>query len=536
MFRFFTTDRNVYRTAAVILFATLLLALAAFSWRRALQVWGLTFPFVLLLLLRIPDGKPRFVAKALAWIGLTVSFLDIGVRGYLLHTYETDPGSSYVLESVANTTSSEGLEFLQNDWGGILLWTVPVVFLILLSLRLIAKLRAGERQVSRWAAGTLVVFLVIVSAVAYSVRPWRRFSPILYWPGWAADVEEVKANWAKTLASRDALLARGQALLTKADAGPRTIVWVIGESVNPKAWSLYGYELDTTPELRGLSQTLTPPLEVFENAWAVSSRTVASFEDMFTFAATEKGPKENLLLPLFRAAGYRITWISNQEDVAIRQQFASLADRSLFLNKLGGRSSVSLDEKVIEPLREALSEPAEKHLVIVHLIGAHPHYRLRAPEDYPEVWTPDNPVEQRLEEKGRSFLTIETREDYDRTMRYHDHILAETLKMTAAKSGPVTWFYLSDHGQEIGDLADRTGHAANLPSGYRIPALLWERPAADRKAASENFRTDWTAPLLLDLAGIEWKGEDPTDSIVDPSYHWETPENAVIRKALGDAS
>lgn len=536
MFRFFTTDRNVYRTAAVILFATLLLALAAFSWRRALQIWGLTFPFVLLLLLRIPDGKPRFAAKALAWIGLTVSFLDIGVRGYLLHTYETDPGSSYVLESVANTTSSEGLEFLQNDWGGILLWTVPVVFLILLSLRLIAKLRAGERQVSRWAAGTLVVFLVIVSAVAYSVRPWRRFSPILYWPGWAADVEEVKANWAKTLTSRDALLARGQALLTKADAGPRTIVWVIGESVNPKAWSLYGYELDTTPELRGLSQTLTPPLEVFENAWAVSSSTVASFEDMFTFAATEKGPKENLLLPLFRAAGYRITWISNQEDVAIRQQFASLADRSLFLNKLGGRSSVSLDEKVIGPLREALADPAPKHLVIVHLIGAHPHYRLRAPEDYPEVWTPDNPVEQRLEEKGRSFLTIETREDYDRTMRYHDHILAETLKLTAARPGPVTWFYLSDHGQEIGDLADRTGHAANLPSGYRIPVLLWERPAADRKAASENFRTDWTAPLLLDLAGIEWKGEDPTDSIVDPSYHWETPENPVIRKAQGDAS
>ena len=489
MFRFFTTDRNVYRTAAVILFATLLLALDAFSWRRALQVWGLTFPFVLLLLLRIPDGKPRFVAKALAWIGLTVSFLDIGVRGYLLHTYETDPGSSYVLESVANTTSSEGLEFLQNDWGGILLWTVPVLFLILLSLRLIAKLREGDRSVSRWAAGVLVGFLVIVSAAAYGVRPWRRFSPFLYWPGWVADVEEVKANWAKTLASRDALLARGKALLTKADAGPRTIVWVIGESINPKAWSLYGYELDTTPELRDLSQTLTPPLEVFENAWSVSSSTVASFEDMFTFAATEKSPKENLLLPLFRAAGYRITWISNQEDVAIRQQFASLADRSLFLNKLGGRSSVSLDEKVIGPLREALADPAPKHLVIVHLIGAHPHYRLRAPEDYPEVWTPDNPVEQRLEEKGRSFLTIETREDYDRTMRYHDHILAETLKLTAARPGPVTWFYLSDHGQEIGDLADRTGHAANLPSGYRIPVLLWERPAADRKAASENFRT-----------------------------------------------
>ena len=267
------------------------------------------------------------------------------MRGYLLHTYETDPGSSYVLESVANTTSSEGLEFLQNDWGGILLWTVPVLFLILLSLRLIAKLREGDRSVSRWAAGILVGFLVIVSAAAYGVRPWRRFSPFLYWPSWATDVEEVKANWAKTLASRDALLARGKALLTKADAGPRTIVWVIGESINPKAWSLYGYELDTTPELRGLSQTLTPPLEVFENAWSVSSSTVASFEDMFTFAATERGPKENLLLPLFRAAGYRITWISNQEDVAIRQQFASLADRSLFLNKLGGRSSVSLDER-----------------------------------------------------------------------------------------------------------------------------------------------------------------------------------------------
>ena len=53
MFRFFSTDRNAYRTAAIILLLTLFLTLAAFSWRRALQIWALGFPFVLLLLLRI---------------------------------------------------------------------------------------------------------------------------------------------------------------------------------------------------------------------------------------------------------------------------------------------------------------------------------------------------------------------------------------------------------------------------------------------------------------------------------------------------
>ena len=193
MFRFFTTDRNAYRTVAIILLLSLFLTLAAFSWRRALQIWALEFPFVLLLLLRISQKparvfitearliikKARLIIIAIAWIGLTFTLLDIGVRGYLLRTYETDPGSSYVLESVANTTASEGFEFLQNDWGGILLWTVPVVFLILLSLRLITNLREGDRQVSRWAAGSLVAFLVIVSVVAYSVRPWRRFSPCL---------------------------------------------------------------------------------------------------------------------------------------------------------------------------------------------------------------------------------------------------------------------------------------------------------------------------------------------------------------------
>lgn len=536
MFRIFTTDRRVLATGLVLLLITLCLTLCAFSWRRALQVWGLTFPFVLLLWLRVPEGGAQRLLRAVAWLGLTVSWLDIGVRGYLLRTYETDPGSSYVLESVANTHTSEGIEFLQNDWTGILLWALPVLAAILLGGLLIARLRAGHHSVSRWAAGILVGFLVVVSVTALSVRPWRRFSPFLYWPGWVADVEAVKADWAQTLASRDTLFAQAKSLLTAADETPRTIVWVIGESINPFAWSLYGYELPTTPELQSLAETLTPRLDVFRNAWAVSSSTVASFEDMFRLEPEPGAPKANLLLPLFKAAGYRITWISNQDDVAIKQQFASLADETFFLNKMGGRSSVSLDEKVLAPLQNALAEKVDKHLVIVHLIGAHPHYRLRAPEDYPEVWTPDNPVEQRLEAAGRSFLVVETREDYDRTMHYHDHILAETLRMTAAQPGAVAWFYLSDHGQEIGDLADRTGHAANLPSGYRIPALLWERPEAGKRAVSENFRTDWTAELLFDLAGIRWRGEQSADSILDPQYQWSVPENPVLQKALGDAS
>lgn len=536
MFRLFSIDRNAYRTAALLLLLTLGLTMAAFAWRRALQVWALTFPFILLLLLRLPDGKPRILSKLVAWLGLAVSWVDVGVRGYLLRTYETDPGSSYVLESVANTSPTEGWEFLQNDWFGILLWAVPIVVLTGVSLRLLSQLRNDNRSISRVAAGVMVAFLVLVSVTSWSVRPWRRFSPFLYWPSWIEDVEEVKADWARTLASRDTLFAKAQNLLTQADPEPRTIVWVIGESINPEAWSLYGYELDTTPELNHLAQSLQPTLQVFDNAWAVSSSTVASFEDMFMVSDKAGSPRENLLLPLFRAAGYHITWISNQDDVAIKQQFASLADHTIFLNKLGGRSSVSLDEKVLAPLQDALLEPYSKHLIIVHLIGAHPHYRLRAPADYPEIWTDGNPIEKELEEKGRSFLVLQTREDYDRTMRYHDHVLAETLRMTKAKTGNVTWFYLSDHGQEIGDLADRTGHAANLPSGYRIPVLLWERPARTHRPLSENFRTDWTAELLFDLAGIAWQGEDASDSIVDPSYDWEVPNNPVIKKALGDAS
>ena len=88
MFRFFTTDRNAYRTVAIILLLTLFLTLAAFSWRRALQIWALEFPFVLLLLLRIsPKPARQFInearhiiiarvfIKAVAWIGLTVTFL-----------------------------------------------------------------------------------------------------------------------------------------------------------------------------------------------------------------------------------------------------------------------------------------------------------------------------------------------------------------------------------------------------------------------------------------------------------------------------
>ena len=40
----------------------------------------------------------------------------------------------------------------------------------------------------------------------------------------------------------------------------------------------------------------------------------------------------------------------------------------------------SLDGELLDCIQEALADPAERKFIIVHLLGAHPHYRLRFPK------------------------------------------------------------------------------------------------------------------------------------------------------------
>ena len=63
---------------------------------------------------------------------------------------------------------------------------------------------------------------------------------------------------------------------------------------------------------------------------------------------------EESLFAFFKAAGWHITWISNQDNYAIKSEWMDYADEQIVLNRLAGRSSKSMDDVVLSPLEKAL--------------------------------------------------------------------------------------------------------------------------------------------------------------------------------------
>lgn len=528
----FTVSRETLVSCGAVLLISAALLFFAAAPKRAAQLLCFLLPGILFL--TAADARPgwRRPAAALLLALAALSDIDAGIRGFLHALYQSDLQSDFIIGSIANTNPGESLQYLQTVWPDALLWTAAAsaAFALQCAAVLLRK-RAGFTPVTRRRlAAALGAVLAAAAVVSFVNHPWRNQYPVF---GWVKSAKKAAAYRAEWLASAGEMAAEEKAaasLIT--DRGPegRTIVLVIGESLCRDNMSLYGYERPTTPLLdRRLRED--GRFRRIADAWSVQANTISAFESMFDFPVPGDGKvKRGNLFAFFRAAGYRITWISNQDDAAIRGEWSAYADSRIFLNRRGGRSSSSLDERVLAPLGDALESDAGKQLIVVHLIGLHPHFSLRHPEGLQPLWRDDDAVEKRLESMKRPVWVQEARDEYDLGVLYQDRIIDATIRLSeqAAKRRPVFWMFLSDHGVETGDWDSRSGHSPNTPSGYRIPALLWASPSLSAgwawdKVSSRGFRADWLDDLLTAAAGIRWKGDRPQQSLIGERYDWQDP-------------
>lgn len=553
--------RSAFVRAIAVLAVTAILLFAAVPAKDAARLFGFAIPAGLLLLLipAVRSGAVRLKRRCLgafAFLGIFLALVDAGVRGFLNHAYGANPNSSFVIESIANTHAGEAEEFLLAALPSVSLWTAAVIAAALAAgWAVFRRINTGygrddapfgfenDLRCSSWASWCVII-LVLLSVAAFSVRPWRDMIPIRYWPHFFCKVEASRVSWTALAQNREAALSRAKTAIgafNEAEAGkPKTIVLVIGESTTRTHWSLYGYERSTTPGLEAVEKA-DPRFVAVRYAWSTQSSTVASFRDMFLFpwtqgrgvavpGADQLQPKGMLsdedlanVFAFFEADGWQTWWISNQDDMAIKNRFAGWADEEVYLNRRAGRSTRSLDEAVIPAFSRALASPGGKKLIVVHLIGAHPHYRYRFPSSMSADWGEDS-VQKRFERLGRSPWVISAMNDYDAAMRYQDEILCKLLTLSEKAAAPehaVSWLYLSDHGQEVGDAEDHTGHSPGTLDGYRIPFLLWSSDGRFGHDLEERpFRSDDLGELLLDIAGIRWAGEDPGRIFLEDRYNF----------------
>ena len=512
--------------------------------RRVAQVLVLLLPMIVLLLLPLQRPLARRLRAGAMWLWVMLFVLDGVARGYLQDTYQTAPNGALVLAAAANTNLRESSEYFMTQWRTLAFWGGTLV--VAAGLAWAAAMRAGySGRVPARHRRTMQVVLVLLLALvvlAYASKPWRRLHPVAFWTGWVGSVHHLRDEWSDQLKERKQALHNAQQLAPQLTPHTQasTVVLVLGESVNRDNLSLYGYSRATSPQLQALQRKSGDQMLVLRNAWSVHASTLPSLYQMFNLPAQDQLPSQHLLA-LARSAGYKVWWISNQDDLAIEQQHAKLADVVQLVNHTPGRSSESLDGVLLDEVEAALASPQERKLIVVHLLGAHPHYRLRFPEDQNPFDDQDDTVEKQLTAQGRPAWVRHLRQEYDAALLYHDGVVSQLLRATqktssaaqASKHSPsdapphTAWMYLSDHGQEVGHSSNHAGHSQSTESGFRIPAILWSSEgfaqSGGSPASQRPFRADWMAFTMADLLHLQWDGQLHERSILSPNYRWEAP-------------
>lgn len=460
---------------ALPLITLLLLGLAG-SWPDSVRLAFLSLPGCWLCFQA--TKKPNLFWKlfSIVWWFIFIFHTSLLSVSWLL--FNSDAEAYSIIESIANTTLNESLEFFQLHLGFFILFVGLILSVLILYFFILFKyFNTREfhdqkvRRLGRYAIG----LLFLLCTASYAIKPSIALHPLPFWYGYYGKIQDFKQRilqhdqihkeW--TLNAEQRLDFSGQ--LNKR----QTHTIVLTDSITSFNFGLCGYPRNTTPELTQRSDQF----KVFCRGYSPASSTIQSLRYLFndgTRNAMDDHAPENIMA-YAKAAGFKVYWISNQDDVYISSLFASFADEAVFINKKSGRSSTSLDENILPAYKIALDDPDPRKLIILHLIGSHPNYKLRYPEQFSKFNDSSNDeVEEKLERNEINHLIQLKRNEYDNSILYQDWVVAKLFDLLISTQSDFRSFtFLSDHGNEVGHAKNYAGHSANTEAGYRIPIIIW---------------------------------------------------------------
>lgn len=306
------------------------------------------------------------------------------------------------------------------------------------------------------------------------------------------------------------------ALHAAAPATAQVVILVIGESVRPDHLGINGYARDTTPELAKVG----PALMSFSNVASTTNYTAGAVPNLVRRAVAGGNAT---LVSVFREAGFRTAWFSNQQTDIFTPQ-ADLSDFSDTEWHQGFRQDLDL----LPLLDSCLKQCGERQLIVLHMYGSHFPYDARYVRR-DQVFTPifrDVGYATAAPQFKRELIN-----SYDNTLLAGDRFLAGVIARARASAKPAVVLFTSDHGENLYD-DDRQlfMHIGPHPSraDTMVPMLFWANAAyagshADKIGA---MRAQLGAPVnhlavmptLLDLAGVTYDGKDPAQSLASGKF------------------
>lgn len=326
--------------------------------------------------------------------------------------------------------------------------------------------------------------------------------------------------------------------LVRNDSSIPYVIFILGESTNRHRLHLYGYPLENTPNLDDLNSK--GELAVFKEVIAPQGATAAVLRELFTFADAENTDtwyKYNNLIDIMKKAGYRTSWLSNQESSGIwgsvGEFYSKRSDVSRYTQlRESHEESGRLDEELFPLIYEVLASAegsGQKQFMVVHLMGAHSLYYLRFPYLFTKFRADDIPAPQNvLSEEKRTEIA-----QYENAIYYNDFIVSSIIGMFRDKEALV--IYLPDHGEAVYDQGYRSGHVEENPTQemLEVPLVIWGSPSFRQKyqdkwaqlqeAVGRPYMTDDMIHTMLDIVDIGTPEFDPAKSIVNPSFNEKRP-------------
>jgi heptose-I-phosphate ethanolaminephosphotransferase len=381
----------------------------------------------------------------------------------------------------------------------------------------------GRRNRCGWvtAAGLTLVFLLL-----HTNASLRRHNPLLCFPiryaSWSKSVENLRRlrSQLSDIASDPRL-----ASVRRADQQPRTVVFVLGESVTRRNFSFAGYPRKTTPELDAMGDDLI----WFSDVVSSDATTIPSLTKILTPATLGQPDlwrsKPDLIL-MARKAGYKTFWISNHGTDLHGEAslFVERADKGVLTNRGDSRGEGLHDDVVLPVLEEALRDPSPHKFILVHMLNTHPAYYFRYPKPFARFNDVDDAVVRELKAAGRAFWAVNNRNYYDNAILYMDTILKRSIELCRATCQPIVWLYVPDHGEDVAHYSNFSGHNARVLSQYEVPMMFWRSPSFPAPTVEvaelrrRPYQMDYLDHTLLGLMGIVGDYYEPERDIFSPAF------------------
>ena len=351
----------------------------------------------------------------------------------------------------------------------IIIWLAAILLLVLLYCFKIPRLRPSLRISQVGATLLLMTIILCFPPPSRGIYNWCDKIPPIKYLFIMKDYEPL---------GKLAELRHDTPLEEVSDQHPQHIVLIIGESFSKSHSSVYGYKLDTNPELSRLTDE--GRLYAFTQCTAPAAFTHLAFKNIFTLWDTyeskafdkAEGIKKGLrkiFMPWIEdpnawynyptffdifSQHYTIRWVSNQESHGmydnVQAAFAKLSDTVWYAGQHPEAGS-RYDEVVVPVLRSYLKTDSLPSITIVNLMGQHENFYQR----YPNSWKYFKPEDY----KDRPEHQREILAQYDNATRYNDHVVASIFDLYKDECALV--FYFPDHGMDIYETdPNHCGHAS----------------------------------------------------------------------------